>query len=350
MDWSGLPPELLHLIFTKFSSICDLIHFRAVCNTWRASASVSYLPPQIQIPCFLLEPNPGATTLQFYSLTSGKTHNVNVSACSEQTILGSSNGYLLLHHSANPNLYLLNPVTNSKLSQPVLQIEGSRLVWESPGPIRTDDYSVHVSGNTWIPNKLPAFWQPGEINRTTINEVYQRCCYHDGKYLILISHFYKSIDIYDVATRTLRSAVVPPVNEGPFFPPGASTYFVISAGQVIRVLQHDNKCLPLHQRHFLIHRLEFQTNEQNHFWVKVNNIGDQILFLNVMNGFSISAAGCSGVFRGNSIYFMKKEDTGFNNRNSYVLARYNIETGIAEELPFPPVTGGTWFLPSLQCS
>ncbi|KAJ1687573.1 hypothetical protein LUZ63_018963 [Rhynchospora breviuscula] len=343
MDWSALPPELLHLISTKFSSISDLINFRSVCNTWRASASVSHLPPQI--PCFLLQPNPGATTLQFYSLTSGKTHTVSVPTCRDQTVLDSSNGYLLMRHLENHDLSLLNPVNNSEVSLPFLRIREPKLVWACLDPVQTDDYVVCIFGNASTPSKLSAFWRPGEVNWTIINKGSRKSCYYKGMYLDLAT-ISKSLAIYDVATQTLRDAVLPPRSEGTFSPSAVVAHLVVSADQVFRVLQHDSKYLPMHWCHFEIHRLEFGTDKKKPFWVKVSNIGDQILFLNLVNGFSISAS-CFEEVRGNFIYFMREWDTGFDNLNSYVLARYDIEAGTAEVLPFPPVTCGRWFLPSL---
>ncbi|KAJ1687571.1 hypothetical protein LUZ63_018961 [Rhynchospora breviuscula] len=343
MDWSALPPELLHLISTKFSYFSDLIHFRAVCNTWRASAT-SVLPTQI--PCFLLEPDPGDTTLQFYSLTSGKTHTVSVPSCHDKTVLDSSNGYLLVQHLENPDLSLLNPVTNSKVSLPFLQIKRPQLVWASPDPTRTDGYTVCMFGNARVPNKLSAFWRRGEMEWSTINNGSPRSCYYGGMYLVL-STISKNLEILDVATKTLRDVVPPPPGEGPFSPPRALVYIVVSAGQVLRVLEHDDKYQPADHCRFDIHRLEFGADKKKPSWVKVSNIGDQVLFLNVVNGFSISAS-CFEGLRGNSIYFMKAEDIFLDHLSCYNLVRYDIETGIAEELPFPSVTGGAWFLPSLH--
>ncbi|KAF3326838.1 F-box protein [Carex littledalei] len=303
MDWSDLPPELLHLISKKFYYISDLIHFRGVCKTWRASASVSHLPPQI--PCFLTPPDPGTTNLHFHSLASGETHTVDVPICHDQTILGSSNGFLFTCHSANPDL----------------------------------------SSQSWTPNRLSAFWRPGEMKWTKINNGSQRSCYNEGMYLTLLP-ISKILAVYDAAAKTLPDVVPPPPGEGPFSPPGALVYIVVSAGLVLRVLEHDDKYLPVHQCRFDIYRLDFGTGKEPPFWVKISNIGDQILFLNVFNGFSISAS-CFEGFKANSIYFLKEVDAGASYGSRYVLSRYDIEAGTAEMLPFPFVTGGMWFMRSL---
>ncbi|KAJ4820714.1 hypothetical protein LUZ62_033280 [Rhynchospora pubera] len=339
MDWSILPPELLHLISTKFSSISDLIHFRAVCNTWRASASVSHLPPQI--PCFLLDTKPGATSLNLYSLTSGKTHTVSVPACRDLTVMDSSNGYLLMRHLTNPDLSLLNPVTNSKVSLPFLPCMASQLVWASLDPVQAEDYAVCLLGIVYTPapRKFSAFLQPGEVKWTILNKGSNLCCYYKGMY-IHVNKISNSLEIYDVATQTLR--------EGPVSPTPGLSYLVVSAGQVIGVLKYDNTRVPVHRCQFEIYRLEFGTDEKRPSWVKISNIGDQILFLNLVNGFSITAS-CFEGFRGNFIYFLKLTRNGFDNRIWHVPARYDIEAGTGEVLPFPPVTEyGMWFLPSLR--
>lgn len=345
MDWSGLPPELLHLISNKFYKISDLIHFRGVCKTWRSSASVSHLPPQI--PCFLTPPYPGTTTLHFYSLSSEETHTVDAAICHDQTILGSSNGFLFTRHLANADLSLLNPVTNCKVSLPFLQIKRPELIWASPDPVRTDGYAVGIFGNPGTPNrlKLSAFWRPGEMKWTKINNGSQRSCYHEGMYLTLLS-ISKVLAAYNVAAKTLPDVVPPPPGEGPFSPPGALVYIVVSADLVLLVLEHDDKYLPVHQCRFDIYRLDFGTGKEQPSWVKISNIGDQILFLNVFSGFSISAS-CFEGFKRNSIYFLKEVDTGASYGSSYVLSRYDIEAGTAEVLPFPSVTGGMWFMRSL---
>lgn len=344
MDWSGIPPELLHLISKKFHKISDLIHFRGVCKAWRASASIFHLPPQI--PCFLTPPDSGSTTLHFHSPTSGETHSVDVPLCVDQTILGSSNGYLLIRHLSNLDLSLLNPVTNSKISLPFLQTKRPVLVWVSPDHVPTDDYTVCILGNSGTPNRLSAFWRPGELKWTTINNGSTRSCYHQGMYLTLLP-VSKVVVTYDVAAKALPDLVLPPPGEGPFCPPGALVYLVVSDGQVLRVLEHDDKYLSVHGCRFDIYRLDFGSEKEQPFWVKINNIGDQMLFLNVWNGFSVSAS-CFEGFRGNSIYFLKEVDNGASYGSTYVLCRYDIKAGTAEMLPFPCVTGGMWFLRSLQ--
>ncbi|KAJ4796935.1 F-box protein [Rhynchospora pubera] len=235
-----------------------------------------------------------------------------------------------MRHLTNPDLSLLNPVTNSKVSLPFIQSMGPRLVWASLDPVQTEDYAVCLFGNAWTPKKFSAFLQPGEVKWTIINKGSLESCYYKGMYLHLNTDS-NSLEIYDVATRTLR--------EGPVSPIAGLAHLVVSAGQVILVLKYDHMYLPVHQCHFEIHRLEFGTgtDEKKPFWVKISNIGDQILFLNLASGFSISASCFVGV-RGNFIYFMKETNNGFDNRISYVLARYDIEAGTAEVLPFPPVT------------
>jgi Protein of unknown function (DUF295) len=250
-------------------------------------------------------------------------------------------------HSANVDLYLFNPVTNSKISLPVLQVKRPELIWASPDQVGTEDYTVCICGNPGTLNRFSAFWRPGRSKWTTINNGYQRSCYHEGMYL---THFpvSKVVASYDVVAKTSPEEVLPPPGEGPFSPPGALVYLVTSAGQVLRVLEHDDKYLSVHGCRFDIHRLDFHSEKKEKpYWVKINSIGDQILFLNVWNGFSVSASCCEG-FRGNSIYFMKEVDAGSSYGSTYVLSRYDIEAGTAEMLPFPCVTGGMWFLRNLQ--
>ncbi|KAJ4796932.1 F-box domain-containing protein [Rhynchospora pubera] len=240
-----------------------------------------------------------------------------------------------------PDLSLLNPVTNCKVSLPSLPGTASTLVWASLDPVQAEDYAVCLLGYVWTPapRTFSAFLQPGEVKWTIINQGSYQSCYYKGMY-IHANNISNSLEIYDVATQTLR--------EGPVFPTLGLSYLVVSAGQVIGVLKYDNTRVPVHRCQFEIYRLEIGTDEKRPSSAKISNIGDQILFLNSVNGFSISAY-CFEGLRGNFIYFMKLTRNGFDDGICYVLARYDIEAGTAEVLPFPPVTQhGMWFLPSLR--
>ncbi|XP_021717017.1 F-box protein SKIP23-like [Chenopodium quinoa] len=43
LSWSELPPELLPAIAKRLEARTDILHFRRVCKTWRASAPLSLL-------------------------------------------------------------------------------------------------------------------------------------------------------------------------------------------------------------------------------------------------------------------------------------------------------------------
>lgn len=89
---------------------------------------------------------------------------------------------------------------------------------------------------------------------------------------------------------------------------------------------------------FRIYKLAFDGRNNPVCWVKIYNIGDQMLFLDVMNGFSISSKSFPK-HRGSCIYFLYA---------NYMPCRYNIEDGKIERLCSPFVLHSSWFVPDLR--
>lgn len=72
-SWSGLPPELLGVVFLRLRCLADRVYFAAVCRSWRSAAAAqalapAYAPPP-QLPWLLLLPSTGAPC--FVSLLAG---------------------------------------------------------------------------------------------------------------------------------------------------------------------------------------------------------------------------------------------------------------------------------------
>ncbi|KAJ3679855.1 hypothetical protein LUZ60_016133 [Juncus effusus] len=346
MDWSSLPPELLRLVSNKLSDLAHFIRFRAVCHNWRSAAQTSDPPPQL--PWFLETHEFDAAELRFYSVFSGEVLTVHVPSSYGKWVSGSSHDYLVTSRWRSGVFSLLNPLTKREVQLPFLDVKRPAAVWVGPDSAKTDDYLVVIHGNKVKPKtQIISFNRNGNNmkNQITIEGGSCRSCFYNGMYfsLRLIS---KEIEVFDISTQTLRYVISPPETEGPFFPPGASTYIVVSAGEILRVLQHYDKYLPVEKCKFDIHKLDFGSESKKPFWVKIDSIGDQMLFLDALNGFSVSAS-CFDGFRGNYIYFLKEIDQGNEYFSSYTLCKYDITDRKAEELSCPFVEGGTWLVPSL---
>jgi Protein of unknown function (DUF295) len=113
-----------------------------------------------------------------------------------------------------------------------------------------------------------------------------------------------------------------------------ATHLVESCGEILRVSRYLDFSVTkrIEDSKFHIYKLISEGGGQ-HGWKKVSDVGDQIVFLDVMNGFSMRApAG----FKGNCIYFLSKDGS--------TPCRCNVSSGTIERVPCP-FNYCTWFIP-----
>ncbi|KAJ4821604.1 F-box SKIP23-like protein (DUF295) [Rhynchospora pubera] len=347
-DWSGLAPELLQTIARKLPDISDFVKFRAVCATWRSSAPVSDPPPQL--PWFLQQPfeDESDDHLSFYSLFSGKLHTISSRNSSGNELIGPAHDYIVLYDWTSHQISLLNPLTDTKVVLPFLDIAPPRLLLQvGPDPIHRGE-CVALTDNL----SILALFKPAENEWVVIKEpsFLGRNAYYNGMYFIH-DHFGVTKVVDTVNRKVLH--VIPPSPESSikevYNSAWGEKYLVQSAGDILQVCLHDFELHPVTDCQFHICKLEGLSSENGGkpHWVKVSSIGDQILFLDDNNGFSLSCRDFSG-FRGNSIYFIKWQANHVYDQPRSVLCRYDIEQARAEPLTCPLTKGGTWIVPSLR--
>ncbi|XP_078153680.1 F-box protein SKIP23-like [Carex rostrata] len=329
--WSELPEDILHIFSKKLHDISDFIRFRAVCKRWQLSAPVTDPPPQLP---WLLENHfreyRENGIIRFYCLLSGKVHTINCPGSCHAWLEGPTCRYLLAYHLENSLGYLLNPLTCDQIHVlDAVNVCGFLPDYIGPYPIEGGDIVV-MSGY----NNMMAFWRR-EVDDWVyvkgVGDCYGGSTYYKGKYFS--SEIRTGItNVIDIATKTLVYKVAPPVGTNVPFLKGF-TFMVESGGKILRLFQYYEG----EQCHFCIYALYFGDGKAKPCWVKITDIGDQMLFLGYNRGFSFCVSNFVGL-KGNCIYFLEKKQ---------YLCRYDIGDGITEVLPCPFDSMNTWFVPSL---
>ncbi|KAJ3691593.1 hypothetical protein LUZ61_020757 [Rhynchospora tenuis] len=352
-DWTMLPPELLQTIATKLPDISDFVKFRAVCTTWRSSARVSHPPPQL--PWFLEEPDYlpyFKSNLRFYSLFSGKIHTIHSPNSSGDWLWGPAHDYIVMFNVAAPSsqFSLLNPLTGRKVLLPFLDITRLLPIWVGPDPIESREPVVFASLLADSRTRILALYQPVAREWVVIEEPCSypvRCHYFNGMFYVDGEGNGDTKVINTVTRKVVHVVPPPPEDDYECNAIMGMTYLVQSGSDILRVVLHYNGRLEVPDYHFHIHRLDLQSgNGEEPRWVKISSIGDQILFLDEHNGFSLSCRDYSGLRR-NSIYVIKSYQA-MHDPSLSSLCRYDIEEARSEPLNCPFVKGGIWIVPSLR--
>ncbi|KAJ4781286.1 F-box SKIP23-like protein (DUF295) [Rhynchospora pubera] len=320
-DWSELPAELLHLIAQKLPDLVDLIRLRVVCTVWRSSAPLS--DPPHQLP-WLLELSHSISALRrkqrFYSLSSGETLTIPLKHKKQLCNFirgGVYSGYLPFDDYLERTLSFFNPLTWDSFSLPLLFHRRSFspwMVWTGTDPIRNRTIVV-VDRNMRIANQVGkwALYDPSS-NTCVENEGYfYQCCYWNR--LFFSTNVHEPTQVFDAHSKELLQEIPPPEieskenwsDEDNIARQLRKSYLVVSSGVILRVIwRHElvyGDKIPIEESVFYIYRLDFKRASGKSCWVRIGDIGDQILFLGEMNGFSMTARPNSR-FRKGCIYFI----------------------------------------------
>ncbi|XP_078170233.1 putative F-box/kelch-repeat protein At5g24040 [Carex rostrata] len=332
-NWSELPQDILHLFSKKLPDISDFIRFRVVCKSWQLSALVSDAPPQLP---WLMEFHQGHeenAIIRFYCLSSGKVHTITCPDSRNALLIGPTYRYLLAYHLGYSGMYLLNPLTNDHIHVPPIGVLGCWLLdYIAPDPIEGGD--IVVMSRLTTRHSMMAFWRSKANNWVNVKRIGNN---YSGKAFYMGQHFINDgetgiTDVIDISTQKLAYQVAPPKDTNPLLK-GYTFMVVGSGGKILRLFQYYKG----EQCHFDIHYLYFGDGESKPSWVKITDIGDQMLFLQYYHGLSLCASNFVG-FKGNCIYFLKDRQ---------YLCRYNIGDCTTEVLSCPFDSMGTWFVPSL---
>jgi hypothetical protein len=336
-NWSELPQEILHLFSKKLPDISDFIRFRAVCKSWQLSAPINDPPPQLP---WLLERCHDFENgiIRFYCLSSGKVHTITCPASRRTWLNGPAFRYLLAYPMGSSKKYLLNPLTHDQIHVPFLNVLSASPVYIGPDSIE-GGHIVVISGYVDIEwTSMMAFWRPKAEDWVIVEGVDDSAnAFYMGQYFSNDAET-DITNVIDIATKKLAYQVAPPEGTNPLLKGCTIMVMVESGGKILRLFQH----YETGQYHFDIYCLYFGDGERKPCWVKITDIGDQMLFLQYDCGLSFCASNFAG-FKGNCIYFLRNRVYP----NRLRLCRYDIGDGTTVVLPCPFDSMETWFVPSL---
>ncbi|KAJ4807943.1 F-box protein (DUF295) [Rhynchospora pubera] len=334
-DWSDLPPEILHLICKKLPDIYDFTVFHSVCKTWR---SIECDPP-LQLP-WILEHRTMCDdpALSCYSLTSEKIHTITCPRSLGKCFLGPSYHYLLTYRvtKAGYSWSLLNPLTGNDVHLPSL--EEDMMYWvewigsdKSGEHVVFSEISHHSRGYNW--SNTIVLRQIGDHN--TVQFPLEGSS-GNGKLYRNEEFFF--IDVITGVTKVMNIRTQKLVYEVPSIVRShydRQFWMVESGGEILHLSK--TRGVNLDDLHFDIYRLDLGSGKRRACWVKIDSIGDQVLFLDEHRGVSFCASDYEGLGE-NCIYFLAK----------LFLCKYDIKDGAAKELHCPFVgKDRTWFTPRL---
>ncbi|KAJ3697085.1 hypothetical protein LUZ61_000790 [Rhynchospora tenuis] len=354
-NWEDLPTELLHLIMRELPDYCDFIRSRAVCKSWRASLSVSYLPPQF--PWILKLSKGNKPHLKFYCIASKKVYTIHSAESSNKDHVslaiklirqfGSGDQFSLLRYRQYcqfPERYLsiLNTLISSEVVLPFLDDSKSTNSQLGPEP---------------LPSKYHALFSPDRVKQFSCDkwdpigtgDLGYKFAYFKGLLFMVEYNCQANVTkVLDIDSH--KEVYVIPSPEGESYGI-AAPYLVESSGEIFRVDYTVSYKRANYK--FTIHRLELTNGNGQPCWVKITSIGDQILFFDFIAGraFSLRANDFPG-FKGNHIYFIRcvRRVFGPPGPPVNVINKYCIRTGETEfiQCPFNEEKSITWFLPTLN--
>ncbi|KAJ4746927.1 F-box SKIP23-like protein (DUF295) [Rhynchospora pubera] len=339
-DWASLPPDVLNLIAKLLNEITHFVRFRAVCPSWRSSTPVTYLAPQF--PWILdKRKDPHDPNLSFYSIPFNKIYTINAPSYLNKILSGHSDGYMFTLSQRHQAVSLLNPLNNHDIPLPTYQLVGSPH-WIGPQQTKMGEYVVCYGHSGHQSPKL-VFYHPGQnyLQELELSSDYTDChhFYLRGM-LFSIERTSGATKVTNIADGTL-AYVIPPI-EGHL---GNCAEYLVedSRGDILRVPRYN----PSFINSFDVYKLDVATKSGLPCWVKVNNIGNQALFMDRDGGFALRASHLSGI-KENCVYFLKKIFIRVYMEPSYGIERMDIETGAKEHLPCPLKEPISWFVPSLR--
>ncbi|KAH7560516.1 hypothetical protein ACOSP7_017290 [Xanthoceras sorbifolium] len=119
-EWCDLPEDLL-VIISNHLNLADVLTFGRVCRNWRLFFSASKQKVLTSQPPLVFHiPSRASKSCYFYDMSSGIRYVTKLADFSDKSILGVSNGYLILERVFlyNSDIWAVNPVTGHQLKFP----------------------------------------------------------------------------------------------------------------------------------------------------------------------------------------------------------------------------------------
>ncbi|XP_078163444.1 putative F-box protein At5g55150 [Carex rostrata] len=330
-DWSNLLEDILDEIMKKMCCV-DLATFGSVCKSWRLLYvnRLCCLPRKIPL---------GVPVLYFnaYKLDSNSRKFVKMSGelesdeifmpeATNKWVCGSSWGWLVLTDKYGTDVSLLNPFTRRVIQLPsfdtseiirAVSHDGfsyiiKAILSTNPAISQQDCIIMAIVGSMRtlsycrIGDKR---WTNVEYGLRSLSDV----IYYEGKfYVIDVWGILMSCDIIDLNSTEIVSMVTPIYS---YFKYCDRKFLVMASGRLLLVSRRWKYRFEVHSLNkrnssFLVQRpLSFlqipNKVEIWHKWVKIDSIGDQMLFIGNNSSFALPTQSHSG--KANCIYFTEDD-------------------------------------------
>ncbi|PRQ22828.1 putative F-box domain, galactose oxidase/kelch, beta-propeller [Rosa chinensis] len=277
--WSELPTDLVELILKKLiPSEFDLLGFRdilrskLVCHSWRSVAkSCSSYAPLCQTPWLLLHQNNRSSLFDPAERKVYKIRNVYENFPCARCV-GSSHGWMIIFyediHSQESMAHLFNPISRSSIPLPGIQTLQSYRISKgiiSSNPFTNKNFFVVVACHGGL-----AFYKHEDKSWTKFNDalshLYDDIMFYNDKLFALAM---ESLEVWDCSGSSPIKTVH--LQDSVSHIPVDHTYLVESLGEILRVGKGGRG----NTSHFFVEKLNLTDGK----WEKVQNLGDQILFL-----------------------------------------------------------------------
>ncbi|KAJ4810557.1 F-box SKIP23-like protein (DUF295) [Rhynchospora pubera] len=345
MDWSQLPPDLLYFISKKLPDLSDFVRFRAVCKRWCSAAPVS--DPPRQLPWVVTARYGLPSAVRFYSLSTGKYYSRIFNEVEGKQLLGSSHGYMLAFDPNSRRLSLLNPLTIKEIHLPVPPTDSDwhRPLYIGPDPVQSGDDVVICWSSSDDDVLTVGLCRPGdqEWKKIQISGGVNGQTYYNGMCFVNESKTLAT-KVIDTKTGTTLSTIPPLICTTTGNPRGLY-YLIMSSGELLGVYGGKWTCQFIGDYEFEVYRLDSENKVPQ--WIRIDSIGDRVLFLDDTVGFCLSTTDLKG-FKGDCIYFIASlyDMAGFSD---YPLCRYDMKNRIAEAVvPGPYGDMSSWFFPCIS--
>ncbi|XVE80493.1 hypothetical protein DITRI_Ditri14bG0144300 [Diplodiscus trichospermus] len=350
-NWSDLPKELLACIATRLDTRIDVLHFRAVCNSWRCSVPVPPKSPTLPIEfCFLVDhPNkPLASFLisqtTVYHIAPGfPTRSNNKSWFIKLEETKQDNKFRVLNpfsHRPIKNMPASLPKELNHLNFRVVETERAFSIRQ----IRDDSDAELNDGNPLVRKiklasnfdltYMVAAIKNGDLCRMRVDNDIQWCLLDSDVYYRDIANFegkFFTVDLYGVILGLNENCfsldeMHPPMDQKVW---EAERYFLESCGHLHLVVRDFYSCpcqvhydsridgfvketgyenLHVPAKFKVYKRIPNDHRQNKYEWVEVNDLGDRVFFVSTDCSFSFSTRNYDG-FWGNCIVYVDELDS-----------------------------------------
>ncbi|XVF03704.1 hypothetical protein REPUB_Repub05bG0016600 [Reevesia pubescens] len=349
--WSDLPQELLSCIATRLDARLDVLHFRAVCNSWRGSVPVPPKSPALPVEIHFLVNHP---TKPLASFLISETTVHRIARPSFETHSNHKSWFIKLEETKQKNkFHVLNPFSQHPIKNmpPYFPKELNHLnfrVVETARAfgirqIRDDGEAEFNKDNPWIRKiKLASNFDSssvvcaikrGDLCRMRVDNDIQWCLLDSDVQYRDITNFkgkFFTVDLYGVIlgldeNTLILDEIYSPLEQKVW---EGERYFLESCGHLYIVVRDFYICpgqvhydrridgfvkeTGVEDAHvpvkFKVYKRIPSDHQPNRYeWVEVHDLGDRVFFVSTDCSFSFSTRDSEGC-HGNCIIYVDEID------------------------------------------